>query len=147
MLLYALTIFLSAFLLFQVQPLIAKTILAWFGGSASVWTTCMLFFQAMLLLGYFYSHLTTRKLSPRAQAIVHTVLLAIAVLLLPIIPSPSWKPAGTENPTIQILVLLAATVGLPYLLCSTTGPLVQAWYARKEGGAQPYRLFALSNLG
>lgn len=147
MLLYALTIFLSAFLLFQVQPLIAKTILAWFGGSASVWTTCMLFFQAMLLLGYFYSHLTIKKLNPRMQAIVHTVLLGLAVLLLPIIPSAAWKPTGNENPTVQILVLLAATVGLPYLLCSTTGPLVQAWYSRKEGAATPYRLFALSNLG
>jgi spermidine synthase len=147
MLLYALTIFLSAFLLFQVQPLIAKIILAWFGGSASVWTTCMLFFQAILLLGYFYSHLTISRLKPRQQAILHTALLGLAAVLLPIIPAEAWKPSGLENPTLRILGVLAATVGLPYLLCSTTGPLVQAWYARREGGGAPYRLFALSNLG
>jgi hypothetical protein len=144
--LYGVTIFLSAFLLFQLQPLIAKTILAWFGGSAAVWTTCMLFFQIMLLAGYFYSHIVIRKLDPRRQAIVHTVLLVVAILLLPVIPAPGWKPAGGENPTFRILALLSATVGLPYLLCSTTGPLVQAWYARERAGT-PYRLFALSNLG
>ncbi|MEZ5399425.1 MAG: fused MFS/spermidine synthase [Bryobacteraceae bacterium] len=144
--LYGVTIFLSAFLLFQVQPLIAKTILAWFGGSAAVWTTCILFFQVMLLGGYFYSHAVVRRLSPRQQAVVHSVALALAVALLPVIPNAGWKPAGTENPTLRILALLAATVGLPYLLCSTTGPLVQAWYARERAGT-PYRLFALSNLG
>lgn len=145
--LYALTIFLSAFLLFQVQPLIAKTILAWFGGTAAVWTTCMLFFQFLLLGGYLYAHFVIAKLSPKRQALVHGGLLALAVLSLPIIPDPSWKPAGNENPTVRILLLLGATVGLPYLLCSTTGPLVQAWYARASRGALPYRLFALSNFG
>jgi hypothetical protein len=145
--LYALTIFLSAFLLFQVQPLIAKTILAWFGGTASVWTTCMLFFQFTLLAGYLYSHFVIAKLKPKHQAWVHAALLAVAVISLPIIPNASWKPTGTENPTAQILLLLGATVGLPYLLCSTTGPLVQAWYARSRHGAMPYRLFALSNFG
>ena len=145
--LYALTIFLSAFLLFQVQPLIAKTILAWFGGTASVWTTCMLFFQFLLLGGYLYSHFVIAKLKPKHQAWVHAALLALAVVSLPIIPNPSWKPTGTENPTARILLLLGATVGLPYLLCSTTGPLVQAWYARSQRGAMPYRLFALSNFG
>jgi hypothetical protein len=147
MLFYALTIFLSAFLLFQVQPIIAKTILAWFGGSAAVWTTCMLFFQSVLLLGYLYAHFSIRKLTPRTQTKLHIALLALCLLLLPVIPNAAWKPAGTENPTLRILVLLAATVGLPYLMLSTTGPLLQAWYARAERGAMPYRLFALSNLG
>ncbi len=148
MALYALTIFLSAFLLFQVQPLIAKTILAWFGGSAAVWTTCMLFFQLELLLGYFYADFTIRRLDPRKQAMLHTGLLLLACLMLPIIPGAGWKPEGGENPTLKIILLLGATVGLPYLLCSTTGPLVQAWYARRErGAAAPYHLFALSNLG
>jgi SAM-dependent methyltransferase len=145
--LYAVTIFLSAFLLFQVQPLIAKTILAWFGGTASVWTTCMLFFQVELLVGYLYAHFSITRLTPRRQAIVHSALLLGAVMLLPVIPGAGWKPQGTENPTLRILALLLATVGLPYLLCSTTGPLVQAWYARRERGATPYHLFALSNLG
>jgi hypothetical protein len=147
MLFYALTIFLSAFLLFQVQPIIAKTILAWFGGSAAVWTTCMLFFQSVLLLGYLYAHFSIRKLTPRTQTRVHLVLLVLCLLMLPVIPNAAWKPVGTENPTVRILLLLAATVGLPYLMLSTTGPLLQAWYARAERGAMPYRLFALSNLG
>jgi len=145
--LYALTIFLSAFLLFQVQPLIAKTILAWFGGTASVWTTCMLFFQFLLLAGYLYAHFVVAKLKPKQQAWLHGSLLMLAVLMLPITPNAAWKPSGTENPTTRILLLLGATVGLPYLLCSTTGPLVQAWYARSTRNAMPYRLFALSNAG
>jgi hypothetical protein len=146
MFLYGLTIFLSAFLLFQVQPIIAKAILPWFGGSASVWTTCMLFFQTGLLGGYSYSHYSVGRLSPKRQAMVHSGLLLLSLLSLPILPGVGWKPESGENPTGKILLLLTATVGLPYLLLSTTGPLVQAWYARAERTAAPYRLFALSNL-
>jgi len=145
--LYATTIFLSAFLLFQVQPVIARAILPWFGGSAAVWTTCMLFFQAALLLGYLYAHWSTQRLNPRWQTGLHLVLLAASLLLLPITPDSYWKPTGGENPTLGILLLLAATVGLPYFLLSTTSPLMQVWYSRGRGGAIPYRLFALSNLG
>jgi SAM-dependent methyltransferase len=144
---YGLTIFLSAFLLFQVQPIIGKMILPWFGGSASVWTTCMLFFQVLLLLGYFYSHWIVRFLSPRSQSLLHVSLLAVCLLLLPVSPSPDWRPTGAENPTLRILMLLAATIGLPYFVLSTTGPLIQAWFARERPGSVPYRLFALSNLG
>ncbi|MBL0124737.1 MAG: fused MFS/spermidine synthase [Betaproteobacteria bacterium] len=146
MLLYALTIFVSAFLLFLIQPVIAKQILPWFGGSAAVWTTCLVFFQCALLAGYFYSDLTTRKLSARRQAILHVALIAIALLLLPIIPDAAWKPQGDEQPSIRILLLLAATIGLPYFLLATTSPLVQAWFSRSYPDASPYRLFALSNL-
>src|SRR5215471_6829946 len=121
MLLYALTILVSAFLLFQVQPVIAKIILPWFGGSAAVWTTCMLFFQIALLLGYLYAHAVVRYLKPRMQMIVHIALLVISVLALPIYPNASWKPSGSEDPTLAILRLLAVTVGLPYFLLSTTG--------------------------
>jgi hypothetical protein len=96
---YGLTIFLSAFLLFQVQPLIGKMILPWFGGSASVWTTCMLFFQMVLLLGYFYSHWVVRFLSPSRQSLIHGSLILLALLLMPITASPDWKPTGAENPT------------------------------------------------
>src|SRR6185295_1783482 len=128
MLLYACTIFLSAFLLFQVQPLIAKMILPWFGGSAAVWTACVLFFQLLLLIGYLYSHWTIRYLKPKMQTRLHTVLLAASILMLPAIPNPIWKPAGGENPTLRIFGLLAATIGLPYFLLSTTGPLIQAWF-------------------
>jgi SAM-dependent methyltransferase len=144
---YGLTIFLSAFLLFQVQPIIGKMILPWFGGSASVWTTCMLFFQVLLLLGYLYSHWIVRFLSPRGQSLLHVCLLAASLLVLPLAPSPDWRPTGAENPTIRILLLLAATIGLPYFVLSTTGPLIQAWFARERPGTVPYRLFALSNLG
>ena len=140
MILYALTILVSAFLLFQVQPLIAKIILPWFGGSAAVWTTCMLFFQMILLLGYLYSHAVIRYLKPRAQMLLHIALLAVSLLVLPIYPNASWKPTGATDPLLQILGLLLATVGLPYFLLSTTGPLIQAWYARRFTGAMPYRL-------
>jgi len=144
---YALTIFTGAFLLFQVQPLIGKYILPWFGGGPGVWTTCMLFFQVLLLGGYAYAHFTSRWLKPRTQAIVHLVLLAAALALLPITPSDSWKPHGGGNPTLQILALLAASLGLPYFVLSTTGPLLQQWFSRAQPGRSPYRLYALSNVG
>ncbi len=147
MLLYAFTIVISAFLLFQVEPIIAKIILPWFGGTAAVWTTCLLFFQIALLLGYLYAHALVRYLKPRAQMIVHGGLLLVSALALPVYPNASWKPAAPDDPLFKILGLLAANVGLPYFLLSTTGPLLQAWYARRFKGAMPYRLYALSNAG
>ncbi|MSV29156.1 MAG: hypothetical protein EXQ52_10500 [Bryobacterales bacterium] len=144
-LLYACTIFLSAFLLFQVQPMIAKMILPWFGGTVAVWTICMLFFQVILLAGYGYAAWSIRYLTPRMQSGVHVSLLVLSAVLLPIAPNPAWKPAGGDDPTFRILALLLVCIGLPYFLLSTTGPLLQAWYARR--GAVPYRLFALSNFG
>ena len=143
---YAATIFLSSFLLFMVQPLIARQILPWFGGTAAVWTTCMLFFQTLLLAGYAYAHVTNAKLKPRAQALLHIVLLGLALLTLPISPSEAWKPLGTEEPISRILLVLTLTVGLPYLLLASTSPLLQAWFSRARPGADPYRLFAVSNL-
>lgn len=145
--LYALTVLVSAFLLFQIEPTIAKMILPWFGGSANVWTTCLLFFQIMLLLGYLYAHLVVRYVHPKLQVVLHIGLLAISLLALPVIPSPAWKPVGNEDPALRILGLLAVTIGIPYFLLSTTGPLVQAWYARRFQGGIPYRLYALSNAG
>jgi hypothetical protein len=147
MILYALTIFLSAFLLFQVQPMIAKMILPWFGGGAAVWAACLLFFQCVLLLGYGYSHGIVRRLKPRRQWMLHSVLLALCLLFLPIVPSAAWKPADPAAPVWHILGLLAVTVGLPYFLLSTTGPLIQAWFVQAKPGSTPYRLYALSNLG
>jgi hypothetical protein len=147
MILYASTIFLSAFLLFQVQPLIAKIILPWFGGSAAVWSAAMLFFQLVLLAGYGYAHFAIRRLSPKGQWTIHAGLLVASCALLPILPSPHWKPTEAGDPTLRILLLLAATIGLPYFLLSSTSPLLQAWYVRKTGSSVPYRLFALSNFG
>lgn len=146
MAIYALTIFTSAFLLFLVQPLMAKQILPWFGGSAAVWTTCLVFFQFLLLFGYAYADWTTRRMKPRGQAVLHVALLLVSVFSLPIIAGAGWKPAGDEDPTLRILGLLGATIGLPYFLLSTTGPLVQAWFARSFPAGTVYRLFALSNF-
>src|SRR5258706_9797628 len=146
MLLFAASVFTSAFLLFLVQPIIAKQILPWFGGNASVWTVCMVFFQLLLLGGYAYADALVRRLAPRAQAIVHISLLAASLAFLPILASESWKPAPDTEPTARILLLLLTTIGLPYFLLSTTGPLVQAWFARSFPSATVYRLFALSNL-
>ncbi|HWZ74502.1 MAG TPA: fused MFS/spermidine synthase, partial [Casimicrobiaceae bacterium] len=146
MALYAATIFVSAFLLFLVQPIMAKQILPWFGGSANVWTTCLVFFQTTLLLGYAYADLLVRRTSARTQIRVHVLLLALSCIVLPIVPGAQWKPLGTESPSLLILALLAATIGLPYFLLSTTSPLVQAWFSRSFPGRSPYRLFALSNL-
>src|SRR5687767_12889898 len=106
MMLYAGAIFLGAFLLFLVQPIIAKQILPWFGGSAAVWATCMVFFQMTLLVGYGYADLLTRKLAPRRQMSLHIALLALSLLALPIIPDAAWKPVGDENPSWRILGLL-----------------------------------------
>jgi len=147
MILYAVAIFLSAFLLFQVQPLIAKIILPWFGGSAAVWSAAMVFFQLVLLAGYLYAHILIRYLRARSQTAVHITLLAISCALLPILPSTRWQPSEAGDPTLRILALLAATIGLPYFLLASTTPLLQAWYVRRSGSGMPYRLFALSNFG
>ena len=130
MILYALTILVSAFLLFQVQPVIAKIILPWFGGSAAVWTTCMLFFQMVLLLGYLYSHAVIRYLKPRAQMLLHAGLLLASMAMFPIYPNVSWKPAGAAEPTLGILGLLAVTVGLPYFMLATRSPACSSICAR-----------------
>lgn len=146
MLIYALTIFTSAFLLFLVQPIMAKQILPWFGGSAAVWTTCLMFFQLVLLAGYAYADWTVRFLKPRPQVLLHVALIIVSLISLPIIAGSGWKPGGEEDPTWLILGLLTATIGLPYFLLSTTGPLLQAWFARSFPNAtNVYRLFALSN--
>ena len=144
---YAVAIFVGAFLVFQVQPVISKTILPWFGGSPAVWTTCMLFFQVVLFGGYVYAHLLSTKLPPLWQGAVHVGVIAVALVLLPITPDPSWKPQDSTHPTWRIIALLGANVGLPYFLLSTTGPLLQAWFGRRFPGRSPYRLYALSNVG
>ena len=137
MLVFGLTIFVGAFLLFLVQPLIAKFILPWFGGGPAVWTTCMLFFQMLLLGGYVYAHLSTRRLAPRRQVILHVILIASALLLLPITPGDQWKPPDGATPTWRILLLLTSCLGLPYFVLSSTGPLMSFasnWY-RSSGEA------------
>jgi len=143
---HAAAIFLSAFLLFQIQPLAGKELLPWFGGSAAVWSACLLFFQAVLFLGYLYAHLIGTRLAPRRQGIVHLALLAIALAFLPIAAGAAWKPPDQSLPVPRILAFLAATLGLPYFLLSANGPLLQRWYTLRSPGA-PWRLYALSNAG
>lgn len=142
---YGATIFLSAFLLFLIQPIFAKLILPWFGGSSAVWTICLVFFQTALLAGYGYAHVLARRVGARAQPLVHGALLAASLLLLPVMPGDRWKPVDGGDPALRILAMLAVVLGLPYFLLSSTSPLLQKWLAR--GGSQPYRLFALSNAG
>jgi hypothetical protein len=147
MLWFAATTLLGAFLVFQVQPIISKCVLPWFGGTPAVWTTCMLFFQLLLFGGYLYAHLLRTFLNPFAQAVVHLLLLSAAALSLPIEPSDAWKPGGSETPTFYLLWMLASHVGLPYFVLSSTGPLIQAWLSFQDTSERVYRLYALSNAG
>ncbi|HKW33469.1 MAG TPA: fused MFS/spermidine synthase [Candidatus Acidoferrum sp.] len=146
-LLSAATIFLSALLLFQVEPLIGKIILPWFGGVAAVWTVCLLFFQVVLLLGYLYAHLLTRRFRQRTQGWIHIAVLATSLLVLPILPRDSWKPAGPEHPALHILEVLVLAVGLPFFVLTATSPLLQAWLASARKDTGVYRFYALSNAG
>lgn len=143
--LYFFIIFIGAFLLFQVQPLIAKMILPYFGGGAAVWTACLLFFQAFLLLGYGYAHLLNQLTRRKTQLICHLLLLALSVFFLPLGLSSLSSTQLPQTPLWQILILLSSSIGLPYLLLSSTGPLVQRWYSDIEQRS-PYRLYSLSNL-
>lgn len=140
------TTFLGSFLLFQIQPLIGKMILPWFGGTASVWTMCLLFFQTVLFAGYLYAHLTSVYLAPRVQVGLHCVVILIAMLTLPILPSETWRDSAMVNPGFGVLQVLALSVGLPYFLLSTNAPLLQRWWASVVK-ASPYHLYALSNAG
>lgn len=142
-LLYGFVIFLGAFLLFLIQPVFAKLILPWFGGSAAVWITCLVFFQVALLAGYAYAYAIVRWMTARAQAVVHSLLMLGAMALLPAIPGSHWQPAPGENPLLRLMAILTAVLGAPFFLLATTGPLLQAWMARAR--LEPYRLFALSN--
>jgi hypothetical protein len=153
---FALTIFLSAFLLFQVQLIVGKQLLPWFGGTPAVWNTCLVFFQLLLLAGYAYAHAVTERLKARTLSRTHIAVMAISVVVLivlatrwrsPIFPSNTWRPQNPSFPTWGIVLLLSASVGLPFFLLSTTGPLVQAWFSRSCPQESPYHLYALSNLG
>ncbi len=143
--LFALTIFCGSFLLFLVQPIIAKELLPQFGGSASVWVTCLVFFQSALLLGYAGADRLAHAVPARLQTLLVVVLLVTAVATLPIVPALHVGVAR-NHPALDVLAALALTVGLPYVLVSATSPLVQTWYARCLPGRSPYPLFALSNL-
>ena len=143
--LYALTIFLSAFLLFVVEPMVAKQLLPTLGGSSAVWTTCLVFFSVVLLLGYLYAHWVSSRFTPTQQAVIHIVLLTAALMMLGVRISP--RPAAVSyHPALTVFRVLATVIGLPYLALSATTPLLNSWYAGSFEGRSPYRLFALSNF-
>ena len=142
---FAFVITLSAFLIFLVQPLIAKQILPWFGGTAAVWTTCMVFFQSALLAGYAYADWAPRKVGIARHARIHAILALLSLATLPITVGTMWKPVDGAAPFLHIIALLAVTIGLPYFVLAATSPLVQMWFARAHPSRDPYRLFALSN--
>ena len=145
--LFATTVFVSAFLLFQVQPMIGKYILPWFGSTPGVWTTALLFFQLMLLGGYIYAHFIVSRLTWRRQAILHATLLGLALVALPITLAEALKPTNAGASIGRILLILGLSVGAPYLMLSATGPLLQRWFAELHPSRSPYRLYALSNTG
>lgn len=140
-------IFLSAFLLFQVQPIVGKAVLPSFGGSPAVWTTCMLVFQVLLFAGYAYAHFSTAYLSRRVQVLVHMAILLAALTMLPWLSAYAWKPNGIEHPIVRIVLFVLTSIGLPFFLLSSTGPLLQAWYRHAADGPSLYRFYSLSNVG
>ncbi|WP_437206406.1 spermidine synthase [Planctomicrobium sp. SH664] len=144
---FSLPIFLGAWLVFQIQPVISKLILPWHGGSMQVWTVCLLFFQTLLFFGYAFAFALARWASLRAQVVTYLGLLVLACVTAPVKLSPEFKPTGTESPELHILTVLLYHIGLPYFLLCATGPLLQEWFRRLSPGIVPYRLYALSNAG
>ena len=153
---FAISIFLSAFLLFQIQPLIGKFILPWFGGAPAVWTTAMLFFQVLLTGGYAYAYWLIRRVKINLQTLIHIALILFSIAVLiglsftwksPITPDSSWKPQNVDAPIIHIFTLLIVSVGLPYFILAANGPLMQAWFSRNFPKQSYARLYSLSNLG
>src|SRR6202041_81982 len=147
-LLYGVTVFLGAFLLFLVEPMAAKQLLPTLGGSSAVWLTCLVFFQTTLLLGYLYAHWLTREAFDGWRQLLYLALLVIAVILLVAqLARPANSGHGADHPVTTIFVALSVTIGLPFLLLASTSPLLPVFLVRSEGSKVSYRLFALSNSG
>ncbi len=146
---YTITLLLSAFLLFFIQPMFGKMILPLLGGTPSVWNTAMLFFQVTLLAGYAYAHGTTRLLGIRAQAIIHALVVAVFTLVLPIAIPDGWIPPADKDPTFWQLGLMAVVVGGPFFALAGTAPMLQRWFSATDhpDAHNPYFLYAASNLG
>src|SRR5262245_55086752 len=148
-LLFAPTIFLSAFLLFVCEPMVGKMMLPLLGGAASVWITCLLFFQLMLLSGYAYAHALERYANVRTQMLVHAVLMLTAVFFVPIQLATRPDASASAHPTLWLLGMLIRSVGVPFCVVSTTAPLLQNWLSKTStaSGRDPYFLYAISNAG
>src|ERR671939_991405 len=150
MLLFSATIFISAALLFLVEPMFAKFVLPSFGGTPAVWTGSMMFFQAALLASYLYVHATAGWLGARRQAVVHLVVILLPLLVLPVaVPASDWAPPAQSNPIVWLLGLLLVSVGLPFFAVAATNPLIQRWLSETDHPASkdPYFLYVASNLG
>lgn len=143
---FLITIFICSFLLFQIQPILAKMALPFFGGGAAIWTACMLFFQLFLLLGYLYSHCLTKIVKVNYQIIIHSSLVIISLYFIPITEFKQSVSLGLETPQIDIVFSLLIGIGFPYFLLSSTAPLIQKWYSYTSASNTPYRLYSLSNL-
>ena len=146
---FAVTLFLSALLLFWVQPMFTKMVLPMLGGVPAVWNTAMLFFQTALLAGYAYAHLSARYLGLRWQVLLHVALLAVAAMALPIAVAPGWTPPTEGMPVAWLIGLFAVSVGLPFFAVSATAPLLQRWFSHSghETADDPYFLYGASNIG
>jgi hypothetical protein len=145
--LFVASVFASASLIFNVQPMVGKHILPWFGGVPSVWMTCLAFYQTALFVGYAYAWLLTARIPARAQPAIHGALFLASLAVLPVLPGPEWKPGADAAAHLRILAMLSANVALPFVLLAATGPLLQVWFARALPGRSPYPLYAVSNLG
>ena len=146
-LLFVVAILASSFLIFLVQPMVGKRILPWFGGTPSVWTLCLAFYQTTLFVGYAYAHLLIRFAGPSAQLGIHALVVGAAFIALPVLPGDHWQPTSVANPNTDILAMLTSNVALPFIALASTGPLVQAWFARSYPNRSPYPLYAVSNIG
>jgi hypothetical protein len=144
---YAATTFLGALLLFQIQPIVGRQLLPAFGGGAGVWTACLVFYQCTLLLGYVYAHVLSSHLTSGRQAAVHSALLVLSLMLLPIGTGLAGGDVAPDSPNTRLFLTLIPLIGVPFLLLSATGPLVARWYERTLPHGNPYRLFAVSNGG
>lgn len=143
---HAAAVLAGAALVFQIQPIVGKLLLPTFGGGASVWITCMFFFQGMLLAGYGYTHILT-SLHPRRQAVVHAVLLVISLLFLPVSTAAEGMDTAVANPGWLILLVLLGAIGMPFVMLASTAPLIQRWSSLTRPSRAPWRLYALSNAG
>lgn len=148
-LIFTLTVFVSACLLFSVQPMVAKTLLPVFGGGSSVWTTCMLFYQTLLLLGYLYAHILMTRFKRSAQMIIHSVVLVVALAAGILYDTPTAPPQASTFPVPWLILQLLLVSGLPFFAISSAGPLIQGWFARTghHRAHDPYFLYAASNAG
>jgi len=147
--LYAATALMGAFLLFWLEPLFARMVLPLLGGTPAVWNTCLMYFQAMLLVGYLYAHTTTRLLSIRRQVMLHVALLVISLVVLPVAIPGGWSPPSSGSVIPWLLAMLTVSLGPPFLVLAATAPLIQHWFASLDGprARNPYPLYAASNAG